>query len=185
MNAATAAGNTPKSFTKASPAPYWNPYVVGFFLGLTLLATYLAAGRGLGATGAFSSVAAWLASIFSPEHAQANYVHSRYLASGSPLTAWLIFLLIGSIIGAAVSGTLGGRFSVSVEKGMRLSDSQRLWLAFAGGAIAALGAKIARGCTSGQALTGGSILNAGSLAFMLAVFAAAYAVAWMFRKEWL
>ena len=86
MSSITASGSTPTAGTKAAPSPYWNPYVVGFFLGLTLLATYLAAGRGLGATGAFSSVAAWLASVFSPEHAQANYVHSRYLASGSPLT---------------------------------------------------------------------------------------------------
>ncbi len=31
-------------------------------LGLVLLASYLVAGRGLGATGAFSSVAAWIAS---------------------------------------------------------------------------------------------------------------------------
>ena len=39
---------------------------------------------------------------------------------------------------------------------------------------------------SGQALTGAAILNAGSLAFMLAVFAAGYAVAWIVaRKEWL
>jgi len=185
MNAIFAPGSPPKVETKTTPEAYWNPYLVGFFLGLTLLATYLAAGRGLGATGAFSSVAAWLASIFSPEHAQANYVHSRYLASGSPLTAWLIFLLIGSFIGAAASGMLAHRSAFIVEKGLRLSDAQRLWLAFAGGIIAALGAKVARGCTSGQALTGGSILNAGSLAFMAAVFAAAYAVAWMFKKEWL
>ncbi|NJD88163.1 MAG: hypothetical protein FIB05_09125 [Betaproteobacteria bacterium] len=185
MSAIFASGSPPKVETGTAPAAYWNPYLVGFFLGLTLLATYLAAGRGLGATGAFSSVAAWLASVFSPEHAQANYVHSRYLASGSPLTAWLIFLLIGSFIGAAVSGLLARRSAFIVEKGLRLSDTQRLFLAFGGGLVAALGAKIARGCTSGQALTGGSILNAGSLAFMLAVFAAAYAIAWTFRKEWL
>ena len=185
MNAIFAPGSPPKVETGTTPQAYWNPYLVGFFLGLTLLATYLAAGRGLGATGAFSSVAAWLSSVFSPEHAQANYVHSRYLASGSPLTAWLIFLLIGSFIGAAASGLLAHRSAFIVEKGLRLSDAQRLWLAFAGGIIAALGAKVARGCTSGQALTGGSILNAGSLAFMAAVFAAAYAVAWMFKKEWL
>lgn len=58
-------------------------------------------------------------------------------------------------------------------------------LAFAGGFIAAYGAKIAKGCTSGQALTGGSILNVGSLVFMLAVFASAYALAYFVRKEWL
>ena len=75
--------------------------------------------------------------------------------------------------------------SFSIERGPNVSDRTRLLLAFAGGFIAAFGARIAKGCTSGQALTGGSILNAGSLVFMLACFASAYAVAYFVRKEWL
>lgn len=169
----------------ASARPYWNPYLAGAFLGLVLLASYLVAGRGLGATGAFSSVAAWIASLASPEHAQANPVHARYLADGSPLTAWLVFLLIGAFAGAAVSGWSAGRTRVCVERGPRMTDGGRLAAAALGGILAGVGAKIAMGCTSGQALTGGAILNAGSLVFMGAVFAAGYAVAWILRKEWL
>jgi hypothetical protein len=48
-----------------------------------------------------------------------------------------------------------------------------------------IGAKIALGCTSGQALTGGSLLNVGSWAFMMCVFGGAYAVAYFFRKQWI
>jgi uncharacterized protein len=168
-----------------SPQPYWNPYLVGAFLGVMLLASYLVAGRGLGATGAFSSVAAWIASVISPEHALANPVHARYLASGSPLTAWLVFLIIGALAGAALSGWLAGRTRLMVEKGPHVSNAGRLAIAACGGVIAGIGAKVAMGCTSGQALTGGAILNAGSLVFMVAVFAAGYAVAWILRKEWL
>ena len=58
-------------------------------------------------------------------------------------------------------------------------------LIFGAGFIAAYGARLAKGCTSGQALTGGAILNVGSLVFMLAVFAAAYGLAYFLRKEWL
>jgi uncharacterized membrane protein YedE/YeeE len=72
-----------------------------------------------------------------------------------------------------------------IERGPGVTDGQRLALAFAGGFVAAYGAKIAKGCTSGQALTGGSLLNAGSLVFMLAVFVSAYALAFFVRKEWL
>jgi uncharacterized membrane protein YedE/YeeE len=169
----------------ASAQPYWNPYLAGVLLGLVLLASYLIAGRGLGASGAFSSVAAWLTSLVSPEHAQANPVHARYLADGSPLTAWLVFLLIGAFAGAAFSGWLSGRTRVCIERGPRMTDGGRLATAVAGGILAGVGAKIAIGCTSGQALTGGAILNAGSLVFMGAVFAAGYAVAWILRKEWL
>jgi uncharacterized membrane protein YedE/YeeE len=171
--------------TSAAPAPFWNPYAAGFGLGLVLLAAYLIAGRGLGATGAFASLAAWIANTISPEHAQASAVHLRYLESGSPFTAWLTYLLIGAFAGAAVSGYSAGRFSISIEKGPGVTDGQRLALAAAGGVIAGFGARIARGCTSGQALTGASVLNVGSLVFMLSVFAAGYAVAWAVRKEWL
>jgi uncharacterized membrane protein YedE/YeeE len=168
-----------------NPRPYWNPYLVGALLGSVLLASYLVAGRGLGATGAFSSVAAWIASSLSPAHAQANPVHARYLADGSPLSAWLVFLLVGAFVGAAVSGWLAGRSRITIEHGPRVSNAGRIATAVGGGAIAGIGAKVAMGCTSGQALTGGSILNAGSLVFMGAVFAAGYAVAWILRKEWL
>ena len=186
MSALSAPHGASATREKSAPAPFWNPYLAGFGLGLVLLAAYLIAGRGLGATGAFSSVAAWIANALSPEHAQASAVHARYLEAGTPLTAWLVWLLVGSFIGAAVSGFTAGRFRVSIERGPRVTDGQRLALALAGGIVAGIGAKIARGCTSGQALTGAAILNAGSLAFMLAVFAAGYAVAWIVaRKEWL
>ena len=166
------------------PAPYWNPYLVGLLLGLVLLATYAITGRGLGATAAFSAVAAWVAGVFSPEHAQANAVHARYWNDGAPLASWTLFLLIGAFAGALVSGWHARRLEWKVEHGPNVSPNTRLALAFVGGFVAAYGAKIARGCTSGQALTGGAILNVGSLVFMGAVFAAAYALAYFVRKEW-
>ena len=171
--------------SRTSARPYWNPYFVGFLLGLVLLATYAVTARGLGATGAFSSVAAWLAGLVSPEHVAANPVHSRYLNEGAPLLSWTVFLLVGALVGAHLSGRQGGRVRLSIEHGPRISDGGRLLLAFGGGFLAAYGAKIAKGCTSGQALTGGSILNVGSLVFMAAVFASAYALAYFVRKEWI
>ena len=180
------AGHPPATIRRADPLPYWNPYLVGVLLGLVLLATYLVTGRGLGATGAFSSVAAWLTSLVSSvEHVVANPVHSRYWNEGSPLASWTVFLLGGALLGAWISGRQGRRFNWMVERGPRITDNQRLLLAFAGGFLAAYGAKLAKGCTSGQALTGGAILNVGSLVFMVCVFAAAYGLAWIVRKEWI
>jgi hypothetical protein len=164
---------------------YWNPYLVGVLLGLVLLATYAVAGRGLGATAGFSAVAAWLAGIVSVDHVLAHPIHSKYWNDGAPLLHWTLFLLAGAAIGAFVSGWQGRRLAFKVERGPNVSDSTRLLLAFAGGFVAAFGARIAKGCTSGQALTGGSMLNVGSLVFMLAVFASAYALAYFVRKEWL
>jgi uncharacterized membrane protein YedE/YeeE len=112
-------------------------------------------------------------------------VHVKYWNDGAPLQSWTLFLLIGAFLGALASAVQGHRVKWSVEHGPRIGASTRLVLALAGGFVAAFGAKIAKGCTSGQALTGGSILNVGSLVFMLAVFAGAYALAWFVRKEWL
>lgn len=166
-------------------SPLWNPYVAGALLGGVLVATYAVTGRGLGATAAFSAVAAWLAGLVSPGGVTLNAVHARYWNDGAPLANWTLFLLIGAALGAFASGWQGGRLGVFVERGPRVDDRTRLVLAFGGGFIAAFGAKIAKGCTSGQALTGGAILNVGSLVFMGAVFASAYALAYLVRKEWL
>jgi len=165
--------------------PYWNPYLAGALLGLVLLATYLVTGRGLGATAGFAAVATWLAGLATPAHIQDSIVHLKYWNDGAPLLNWTLFVLIGALVGAAISGWQGRRFSFIVERGPRITDGQRLALAFAGGFIAACGAKLAKGCTSGQALTGSSILNAGSLAFLVAVFVAAFGLAYFVRKEWL
>ena len=168
-----------------APSPFLNPYLAGILLGLVLLATYLVTGRGLGATAGFAALATWLAGVVTPSHVQSSVVHLKYWNEGAPLLNWTLFLLVGTLIGAALSGWQAHRFSFTVERGPRVTDSQRLALAFVGGFVAAYGAKLAKGCTSGQALTGSSILNVGSLVFMGAVFAAAYGVAYFVRKEWL
>jgi hypothetical protein len=95
-----------------------------------------------------------------------------------------VFEVMGVFVGALLSGLLAGRVKRVIEKGPRVSNGARLLLAFVGGMLMAVGADLARGCTSGQALTGGALLNAGSWAFMMCVFGGAYAVAWLFRREW-
>ncbi len=169
----------------AGALPYWNPYVAGFALGLVLLVTFMVTGRGLGASSGFAAVATWFASLGSVAHVEANAVHARYWNGGAPLQSWTLLLLIGAALGAILSAWQGRRLSFHVERGPRVSDGTRLLLAFVGGVIVAFGSKIAKGCTSGQALSGGSMLNVGSLVFMLSVFASAYALAYLVRKQWL
>ena len=165
--------------------PYLNPYLAGFILGLVLLASYLIAGRGLGASGAFSSIIAGMVNLFSPEHAQTNPLHARYLEAGLPHVNWLVYLVFGSILGAIISAFRSGRFFKSLDKGPQVTIQRRIFMAVLGGSIAAIGAKIAKGCTSGQALSGSALLSVGGLLFMLSVFTSAYLMAWIFKKEWL
>ncbi len=167
--------------------PYWNPYLAGFGLGLVLLTSFVVMGRGLGASGAFTTATATFVHAIAPAHAEQNALYSDYLGDGSrsPLFDWLVFEVLGVLVGGFLSGALAHRLKIAVEKGPRIGIRSRLVFAFIGGALMMIGAKIALGCTSGQALTGGALLNVGSWAFMWCVFGGAYAVAYFFRKQWI
>ena len=169
-----------------SGSAYMNPYLAGVGLGLVLLAAFVLMGRGLGASGAFSSMVSWLMDLAAPVHARANEYYSSYIGDGTvhPLKAWLVFEVLGLAAGALLSGLLAGRVRLTVEKGPRVSTGPRLLGAFAGGMLMAIGAHFARGCTSGQALSGGALLNAGSWAFMIMVFVGGYAAAYFMRWQW-
>ncbi|MEJ5351043.1 MAG: YeeE/YedE thiosulfate transporter family protein [Melioribacteraceae bacterium] len=188
----TLAGLFSKSESKTEeivhqPKPYSNPYLVGIGLGLVLLAAFVIMGRGLGASGAASTVVAVTVSKVAPEHASKNNFYKEYLTDGTtnPLKDWLVFEVLGVAAGGFLSGTLAHRVKRTIEKGPNVSNRTRLIYAFIGGAIMGFGAKLARGCTSGQALTGGALLNLGSWAFMFAVFGGGYLAAYFFRRQWL
>jgi len=167
--------------------PYSNPYIVGVGLGLVLLVAFVIMGRGLGASGAFSTLIAVGVDKVSPEHASNNTFYSDYLGDGTtnPLKDWLVFEVIGVLAGGFISGSLAGRVRKGIEKGPRISSAKRLMYAFIGGGLMGIGAKLARGCTSGQALSGGALLNLGSWSFMMMIFVGGYAAAYFIRRQWL
>ena len=170
-----------------TPAPYWNPYICGIGLGLVLLATFLVMGRGIGASGAMTSVVATGVQTVSKSHAEANTFYMGYLGDGTvhPLKDWLVFEVLGVLIGGFISGRLAGRNKIKIEKGPLITNNRRYLFAFVGGIIMAFGTKLARGCTSGQALTGGAMMNVGSWLFMIALFAGAYAMAGFVKRLWI
>ena len=164
-----------------------NPYWAGFGLGLVLLASFVIMGRGLGASGAFTTAVATTVHAVAPAHAEGNSFYAEYLGDGtaSPLKDWLVFEVLGVFVGGFLSGALANRLKFTIEKGPRITTARRLILAAIGGALMGIGAKLALGCTSGQALTGGALLNVGSWAFMMCVFGGAYGLAWFLRRAWL
>ena len=96
----------------------------------------------------------------------------------------MVWMVLGVVAGGFVSGLLAGRLKVETFRGPRIGDRARWLLAFAGGALMGYGAGLARGCTSGQALSGGAVLAVGSWAFMMMVFAGGYLLAYPVRKLW-
>ena len=167
-----------------SPAPYASPYAAGAGLGVVLFASYVLAGRGLGATGAFATIAANTVSIAAPASAQGNAYFAQRLADGGPFTDWLVVEVIGVIIGGFLSAALAGRLRLGIDRGPRLGALNRLAIAAAGGLVMGGGAVFARGCTSGQALTGGALLSAGSWLFVAGAFGAGFLTMAVVRRIW-
>jgi hypothetical protein len=161
-----------------------NPYLAGVGIGVVLLAAFVVMGRGLGASGAFTSVATAGVAAIAPRHAAASAFYAPYLGNGQPLQDWLVYEILGVLIGGFLSAKLARRVRFATDRGPHMGGRSRLLLAFGGGAVMGVGAKLARGCTSGLGLTGGATLSVGSWLFVLSAFAAAYAVAPLVRREW-
>ena len=165
--------------------PYLNPYVGGVLLGVLLFLTFFITGGGLGASGGLTHVLVAVLDVFAPAHVdRVGYMAELAGGSKNALNNSTVFMLLGTVLGGALSGWINGRFKLEIRKGPHISNGTRLFLAFIGGFIMVYGARLARGCTSGQALSGGAVLAAGSWAFMFAVFDGAYGLAWFFRRLW-
>jgi uncharacterized membrane protein YedE/YeeE len=166
---------------------YMNPYLAGFLLGLVLLATIYITGRGLGASGAVKSVALTAIATIAPEHTANTPYLKEYVEThpGGPLKDWLVFEVIGVIIGAFFSGIMSGRVGLKLERGPKITNVTRIIAAIVGGFFFGLGSQLGRGCTSGSALSGMAVMSFGGIITMLAIFGSAYAFAYFFKKLWL
>jgi uncharacterized membrane protein YedE/YeeE len=162
--------------------PYMNPYLAGVMLGLTLLASYLILGAGLGASAGIARVGAFCELALAPARTLASPYFGAWGAQ--PLRYYLVFMLAGVFCGGLISALLAGRCAVAVERGARCTVRTRLIFALAGGVIAGFASRLANGCTSGQALSGSAALLTGSLLFLVSVFAGGYAAAWFVRRQW-
>lgn len=175
------------SATLSPPAerPFWNPYIAGVVLGLVLLASFLVMGFGLGSSGAVTRFAVSGAHLVAPKAIETNAYFSQYYGPGKHvLEDWLVFEVLGVFLGGVLGAYSAGRLKLGVEKGPRATTALRFALAVSGGVLMGFAARLARGCTSGQALTGGAALSLGSWVFMMAVFTGGYLVAPFVRREW-
>jgi uncharacterized membrane protein YedE/YeeE len=165
--------------------PYINPYVAGTLLGIVLFLAFFVTGTGLGASGGLNRLLVYGQNLVAPEHInQVPYLLKMAGGDTNPLDSWIVYLTVGTLLGGLLSGLVGRRVQVETNKGPQISNRTRWIMAFLGGILMGYGARLARGCTSGQALSGGAVLSVGSWAFMFAVFAGAYALAYFLRRYW-
>ncbi len=163
---------------------FWSPYAAGFGLGLTLLATFYLAGWGLGASSAFSLLASVGLNKAHPDFAQRLTYVSQYLNVASPLKNWMLFEVGGLFLGALSAALLSRNFRFQVDRGSSMSTFNRLIAAVSGGIMIGFASRLARGCTSGVALSGGAQLALGGWIFVIAMFASGFIAAALFRRLW-
>lgn len=174
-----------KAFFRRPEKGYVHPYLGGALLGVVLFLAFFLTGNGLGASGGLNRLIVYVQDSVAPDHVDRNaYLLKMAGGNKNPLDDWIIPMIFGAMIGGFFSGWQHGRLQVVTNKGPNISVRTRWTMAFIGGAIMGYGARLARGCTSGQALSGGATLSAGSWAFMFAVFGGAYALAYFVRKLW-
>jgi uncharacterized membrane protein YedE/YeeE len=162
------------------------PVLAGIVIGSSMLLAFVVAGRGIGASGALTSLVATVQHWLLPELTAKSAYFAPYFARGAnPLNDYLSYLMIGLLLGAFAGALSCSDFRFEVQRGERISVAGRLVYALIGGAITGFAARLARGCTSGQGLVGGAELSVGAWAFLLCIFVGGFAAAWFVRKQWI
>jgi uncharacterized protein len=165
---------------------YMNPYIAGTLLGIVLLLAMFIAGRGLGASGGIKYCVVSIVGAIDRSHANNSAYYAKYFEDGKkPLKNWLSIEILGVVAGGFISGAMSKRLKFKIEKSPKITDSRRLFFAFLGGLFFIYGAQLARGCTSGAALSGMAVLSVAGFVTMIAIFGSAYLFAWFFRKNWI
>jgi uncharacterized membrane protein YedE/YeeE len=156
-----------------APRGYADAGWSGIALGALLAFSFVVAGRGLGASGAFAAAAGSALAHIAPAATAADPTLADRLPADVPLLGdWIVLEIIGVFVGGAISAWLAGRMRRTT---VPLSPT-RIARAGAGGALMGVGARLAYGCTSGLALTGGALLSTGAWIFIPLAFGTAMLV---------
>jgi uncharacterized protein len=166
---------------------YLNPYLGGVLLGLVLLTANFISGRGLGASGAIKSVVATSIQTVDKNAVKTMPFMAEYSQAhgANPMKSWLVFEMLGVLVGGFLSGAIAGRLKLKVEHSPKISSRRRLVFALAGGVLFGFGSQLGRGCTSGAALSGMAVLSLGGFITMMGIFGTAYMLAYFFRRNWI
>lgn len=159
---------------------------IGTGIGLLNTASFATAGQGLGVTTPFEDVAALAVQRLAPDRTRIN----RYLQHREerPKIGWEAFLVLGVLLGSRLAAAGSGERTTRAvppdwKRRFGPDPVLRGLGAFAGGALMMFGARMAKGCTSGHAITGNSQLAASSWLFSAVMFASAVATAQLLYGE--
>jgi len=170
----------------STPDKYMNPYLAGVLLGLVLMAAFFFSGEGLGGSGAFKDIVKTTVVKVAPEYAAGtHYFKSATELDHSPLKTWLVFEVLGILLGGIISGAFAGRLKLKLEHSPKITSKTRIIFAVLGGMLFGIGSQLGRGCTSGAGLSGMAVMSVSGFVAVAAIFGSGYLFAWFFRKLWI
>ncbi|MFN8572986.1 MAG: YeeE/YedE thiosulfate transporter family protein [Gemmatimonadaceae bacterium] len=159
---------------------YADAGTMGIALGTVLFLSYLLAGRGLGASGAFAAVAGKTIGATLPNAvAGTPALADRIPLDATLLDNWSVLEIVGVFLGGALSAYLAGRWRRPSSEHVTAST----WRTLLGGVLMGFGARLAYGCTSGLALSGGALLATGAWIFIPAAFGTAILLTQLTRRR--
>ena len=161
----------------------WSPYAVGIGIGILSWLAFLLSDKPIGCSTAYTRTSGMIEKIF-----RGRKVHERpYYQQFAPTVDWEWMLVLGVIIGAALSAWLSGTWALQwVPEMWRASFGpgvfKRVAVALAGSVCMGLGARWAGGCTSGHGISGTAQLAVSSWLAAACFFAGGIATAFLLYR---
>jgi len=165
---------------------FMNPYLAGVLLGFIIMAAFFFSGEGVGGSGAVKDIVKTGVNMIAPDYAEgSNFFRVSGEHGSSPIKTWLVFEVLGLLIGGVISGALAGRLKLMVEHSPKITSKTRLIFALLGGVFFGIGSQLGRGCTSGAGLSGMAVMSVSGFVVVAGIFGFGYLLAWFFRKLWI
>lgn len=158
----------------------WSPYLAGIIIGSLQIPVFLYMQSSLGTSSSFTAVNCFVDSLFSTSSKTQDC-----LPTLKPLLQ--IGIVTGIFLGALISSTLSNsrRSPISPVWGKLLGSSstaKRFALAFLGGILLLLGARMASGCTSGNGISGLALQSVGSFVVIASMFIGGSVLSAFYKK---
>ena len=156
----------------------WSPYICGAGIGILSWFTFLLSDKPLGTSTSYARTAGMVERLLRGRKA----LDREFFKKVTPTIDWQWMLVLGVVIGAFISASLSGvaRIHWVPEPWLSVFGPAvlpRVLVAFIGGALLAIGARWADGCTSGHGISGTMQLAVASWIAAIFFFVGGIAVA--------
>ena len=128
-----------------------NPYLAGALAGLVIIVSVAVSGNYFGSSTSFIALLGMLEKAITPE----RFAQIEYFKIVEAAVTWQVLFVLGILLGGFIAAKMFGDFKIQSIPSLwnsrfGTSKPKRYLVAFAGGLISMIGARLGGGCPSGQ-----------------------------------